>query len=50
MLCGSQTAAFYPTIRANDYVPDSYHLAGTVEAGLLQCCLCRFSRLPSSPT
>jgi len=37
MLSGSQAAAFYPTLCANDYVPDSYRLAGTVEAGLRKC-------------
>jgi len=33
MLCSTHTAAFYPTLCANDYVPDFYHLTGTVEAG-----------------
>jgi len=41
ILCGSQTAAFYPTVCANDLVPDSYRLAGTAEAGLRKC---RFGR------
>jgi len=50
MLCGSQAAAFYPTLCANDYVPDSYRLAGTVEAGLRKCRFRRSSGLPSSPT
>jgi len=44
MFCGSQAAAFYPTLFANDYVPDSYLLAGTVEAGLRKC---RFGGLPA---
>jgi len=50
MLCGSQAAAFYQTLCANDYVPDSYRLAGTVEAGLRKCSFGRSSGLPSSPT
>jgi len=50
MLCGSQAAAFYPTLCATDHVPDSYRLAGSVEAGLRKCRFGRSSGLPSSPT
>jgi len=50
MLCSSQAAAFYPTLRANDYIPDSYRLTGTVDAGLRKCCFGRSSGPPSSPT
>jgi len=35
---------------ANDYIPDSHRLAGTVEAGLLKCCFGRSSGLLSLPT
>jgi len=50
MLCGSQGAVFYPTLCANDYIPDSYHLTRTVEAGLRKCHFGRSSSLPSSLT
>jgi len=45
MLWSSQAAAFYPTLCANDYVPDSYRLTGTVEARLWKCCFSRSSGL-----
>jgi len=42
-------AVFYPTLCAN-YIPDSYRLAGTVEAGLWKCRFGRSSDLRSLPT
>jgi len=50
MLCGSQAAVFSPTLCANDYVPDSYHLTGTVEAGLRKQRSGQSSGLPCMPT
>jgi len=44
------SAAFYPKVCANDYVPDSYRLAATIEAGLRKCRFGRSSGLPSSPS
>jgi len=50
MPCLCQAAAFYPTLCTNDYVPDSYRLTGTIEAGLRKCHFGHSSGLPSLPT
>jgi len=50
MLCSSQAAAFCSALCANDYIPASYRLIGTVEAGLKICRFGQSSSLPSSRT
>ena len=41
VLRSAQAATFNSSFSASDYVPDSYCLAGTVEAGLRKCHLGR---------
>ena len=46
MLCSPQAATFNSSFSASDYVPNSYCLVGTVEAGLRKCRLGRSSCPP----
>jgi len=50
MLCSPQAATFSSSFSADENVPDSHPLVGTVEAGLRKCRPGRSSCLPVSAT
>jgi len=49
LLCSPQAATFNSSFSANNYVPDCYHIVGTVDAGLRKCRLGRSSPVPATP-